>query len=342
MARATQRTPEGWRAEVERAYGSPLPAESWDYLVGRRFIQELDDGFSTVEDVVDELRTLNRAAPTARSRSKRRVKKSGVAELFKGINSRMEAIAEIIAMRAGESTSVRSFRHRFLNDGLVEPDEVTAWIANTYRSQLPTGWPESPNPTDATNFRGKFATWPHEHEVLEWLNRGSPTSQIWCVPTTGPLAELARMTRKLADTWDWSVPLATTFVLTGETPARPGVRGISFRRRAGSDDTYGAYEYMSVRCLIDIEVTPEELAAWWRGVRAALGLAGRRPVGEKSVQLALFALTREAGTTWRDDMQAWNEQCRPDRRFNDYAAYRTAVVSALKALNQPAASARMP
>jgi hypothetical protein len=343
MARATQASLAAWRGEIERKYGSELPPESWEYLVGRRWIEELEDGLVSVDDIVDELRVINRAAPAARARSRKRVvERSEESHLFDGINDRMQAIAEMVALRAGQSSGVRNFRRLHLPNGLIEAGHVTSWIDDAYRRELPSDWPDSPGPNEATNFRGKFATWPPNHKVLEWLNDGNPTSQVWCVPTTGPLAELADLSQKLAEAWDWSVPLATAFILTGKTPARPGVRGISFRRRAGYDEYYGGYEYMSVRCLIDIEVTPEELAAWWRGVRSSIGIKGRRPIGDKSISLALFALSREEGTTWRDDMLAWNNQCRPDWRFKDYAAYRTAALKALDALNRPAAAVEMP
>jgi hypothetical protein len=94
---------------------------------------------------------------------------------------------------------------------------------------------------------------------------------------------------------------------------------------------------MWIRASIDIEVTPEELAAWWRGIRAELGIAGRKPIGEKSARLGLFAMTREAGTTYREDMHAWNADVLEEWRFTDWRNFRTAGHKAIHALNRPAA-----
>ena len=123
----------------------------------------------------------------------------------------------------------------------------------------------------------------------------------------------------------------------------PGVRGVSFRRRTGSDDKYGAYDLMSVRCSIDVEVTPEELGGWWRGVRAALGISGRRPMGDKSVALAMFALSRtDDSKTFREDMEDWNAEVREEWHFDDYRNFRTAAYNAIDALNRSADGCNFP
>jgi hypothetical protein len=252
-------------------------------------------------------------------------------------------LAEVIAWRAARNSTVVSFRGRHLAAGLIAPGEVTGWIDETYHRHRPRKWPTRPGPAEATNFPGKFAVWPHAHLVLEWLDPKARTTKVWCVPTRGPLAELARQSTKLADQWDWNPPLATNFILTGETPPRPGVRGLSFRTRRGSDDYYGFYEMMSVGCTIDVEVTPEELAAWWRGVRTAIGIAGRKPMGAKAVQLALFALSSDDSTTLAEDMRRWNAQAREEKwRYSDVRNFRTAALAAIDNLNQPAAGCRVP
>ena len=317
------------------------------WLVGKHYIAELDeDSELTVDDVVDEIRGLNAAAPAALARSTRRATSPSdptAASVFAGLNNRMQALAEVIAWRAGRSLKVTSYRRRWLAGGLVGPDEVSAWIDQTYHQHLPNNWPSDPGPAQATNVLGQFALWPHRHDVLEWIDAKVSTSKVWCVPTRGPLADLARLSQKLASDWDWNPALAVTFVLTGDTPARPGVRGVSFRRRSGSDENYGSYELMSVRCFVDVEVTSEELAAWWRGVRAALGITGRKPMGDKSIRLAMFALSREDDSkTYRQHMEEWNADVPAEWRFNDYRNFRAAAFKAVEALNHPAADCRFP
>lgn len=345
MVKTTHADGDPWRQEVEKQYGGKLPDETWEWLVGKHYITELDDGTATVDHVVDQIRLINRAAPAAHARSRRRVVAGDPesASLFAGINNRLEALAEVIAWRAARSLSVRGYRRRWLRDELIEPHHVGAWIGQTYHEHLPKGWPTHPGPAQATNVPGQFALWPHPHLVLEWIDTNASTSKVWCVPRRGPLGDLARLAEKLADQWDWNRALATTFVLTGDTPARPGVRAVSFRRRSGSDQEYGSYDLMSVRCSIDVEVTPEEVGAWWRGVRTALGISGRRPMGNKSVALAMFAQSRtDDSKTFREDMEDWNAEVREEWHFDDYRNYRMAAYKAVDALNHPAAGCDFP
>jgi hypothetical protein len=346
VVRTTHDDGDRWREQVEDKYGGTLPDETWTALEGGRYVHSLDTGAYTIEEVVDDLRWFNRVAPAAHSRGRRRVRPSDPesASVFAGLNNRLQALAEVIAWRAARSSAVSVYRRRWLGDKLIDLDQVAAWIDRTYHDHLPKNWPTDRGPAQATNVRGQFALWPHAHRVLEWIDTAAAsTSKIWCVPRRGPLGDLARLVEKLADQWDWNRALATMFVLTGDTPARPGVRAVSFRRRGGSDDAYGSYDLMSVRCSIDIEVTPEELGAWWRGVRAALGITGRRPMGNKSVALAKFALSRtDDSKTFRDDMNDWNAEVPEAWRFDDYRNFRTAEYKAVEALNRPAAGCNFP
>jgi len=345
MTSATPGDSSLWRAEIEKGYGRPLPDETWEWLEGEHYIAELEEGGSvTVDYVVDKIRSINAAAPAARARSARRVLEAGSSSesLFAGLNTRLQAQAEVIAWRAARSTTVVAFRQRWLGDGLITADAVTGWIDKTYHAHRPRKWPSEPGPSQATNVRGRFALWPHTHLALEWLDTEEGTTRVWCVPTRGPLAELARLSTTLAEQWDWDPPLATNFVLTGETPARPGVRGVSFRTRRGSG-VDGGYQFMSVRCVIDVETTPEQLAAWWRGVRTAIGISGRKPMGEKAVRLALFALASDdESTTFAQAMEQWNAHAPEEWRYHDYRNFRTAAFAAVEALNNPAAECRLP
>jgi hypothetical protein len=253
----------------------------------------------------------------------------------------MAATSEIVAMRAGRNSEVQAFRRRWLADGLIDPRSVSYWVEDTYERHRPNTWPTDRGPKDATNSTVTFFGWRYAHENLEWIDEIALTTKVWCVPKQSPLGALAVLGSKLAETWDWNRGWATNFVVTGETPPRPGVRGLSFRTRRGFDDRYGSYEYMWIRATIDIEVTPEELAGWWRGLRDHLGVSGRRPIADKAVELAKYALERDHSTTFREDMQAWNDRVDASWRFDDWRNYRSAALRAIKALNHPAANARV-
>lgn len=256
-----------------------------------------------------------------------------------GVNRRLTVVAEMVAKRAAKYSNVESFRRRWLRDGLVNPANVTAWIDGIYHDHLPSGWPTDRGPADATNATAVATMWPHPHETLEWIDTDGPTSRIWPVPRRGPLADLSKLSTKLSRRWGWHPATSSAFVLTNATPPRPGVRGVTYQSVRGSDGHFGPYDFMSVKCSIDIEVTPEELAAWWSGVRHHLGVSGRRPISDKAVALAAFAFDRDETTTWRQDMEAWNRQAPGTWRYTDYRAYRTAAIKAIEALNRPALEA---
>jgi hypothetical protein len=337
MARATHAESKAdWRRRIEAAYGGPLPAKTWSYLEKSRWIGDLEEGAASVEELIEHLRDINSGAPLAAALSARRVKGVEETTLFDEVDARLQAVAKVISWRADRNITVGSFRRRWLRNGMVATDGVTDWIDGVYRSHLPSGWPIDRGPAQATNHRGQFALWPHAHMQLEWVDVTAGTSKVWCVPPRGPLGELAKLAEKLANQWDWTLPYATCFILTGETPPRPGVRGISVRSRRGSDRDFGPYDLMWVRCSIDIEVTPEELAGWWRDARKHLGASGRKPIGKKATQLALFALTRDPGTTLQEDMEAWNAEVDEGWRYTDFRNYRTAAHNAIEALNRPA------
>jgi hypothetical protein len=337
MAISTPVAEDRWRARVESAYGGPIPDASWNWLVAERYVFELAEDLLSVEEVVFKLRELNAVAPGAVARLSRRVGQIDSGPVVARINSRMQALAEAVALRASRSTRVVSWRQKWLSDELIGAEGVTSWIDQIYHEHLPKRWPTDRGPRDATTFAGTFATWPNRYAQLQWLDVTERSVRVWCVPPKGPLGDLAAVVDRLSTDWDWHPALATHFVLTGETPARPGVRGVSHQSRRGFDDRYGPYDLMWIRASIDIEVTPEELAAWWRGIRAELGIAGRKPIGEKSARLGLFAMTREAGTTYREDMHAWNADVLEEWRFTDWRNFRTAGHKAIHALNRPAA-----
>ena len=335
MAGATP-TRDSWREKVAEGYGSPIPDATWNWLIERRYISELESGEASVADVIAEIRQLNQAAPRAINRDMRRLAPQSSASPLTDLDTRMLALAEFVAARAASDWRVRRFRSRALADGLVNGETVTGWIDQTYWRELPPEWPNDRGPANASNFSGEFAVWRHPHVLLEWLDRPAKSVKVWAVPTNSVLADLAALAVSLNKRWDWNAALATNFVLTGETPARPGVRSVSYRSMRGSDDKLGPYDLMWVHCSLDGELTPEELAAWWRGVRAKLGMSGRKPIREKAVRLALFALSTGAESTHREDMNAWNALVQEEWRFSDWRNFRSAMISAVEALNCPA------
>jgi hypothetical protein len=148
------------------------------------------------------------------------------------------------------------------------------------------------------------------------------------------LGDLAKLSAKLATTWDWDLAHATEFVLCDSVPPRPAIRGVTFSATNGWDNRYGSYHWPYVRLTIDAQVTPEELAAWWRTERQAMGIAGTRPLADESVELGLFAVRQDDSTTFREDCDEWNSLA-IGKRFDSWRNYRTAAKRAVERLNMP-------
>jgi len=335
MASSTQWAADLVRRSVERSYGQPLPDSTWDYLVEERFVEGLRTGEYSALDVADHLRRLNKSAPAAAAlrKSLRTHPFERDSGMFESINRRMGALSRILAKRA--TRDVEGFRRRTLPDGLIPAAKITQWIDERYWRSLPRSWPSESGPSSAGNFAGQLLDLP-PHVELVWIDLPASTTRLWGVPPQGTLAALARLSKKLSKKWSWSEGHATNFVVSGEVPPRPGVRGVTFKPTRGWDDRYGTYDLLSVQVTIDAEVNPEQLAGWWRGVRDHVGFSNRKPIREKSVRLAEFALDRDETTSWREDMTAWNAQAPPEWHFSDYRNYRTAANAAIHGLNNPA------
>lgn len=323
------------RDRIERRYGGPLPEETWAWLVTKRYIEEFESGMLDAEEIAEKVRELNRVAPRAIHRDRRLLKRSDDDARFATIDGRMQAVAEILALRASRDLRVTRFRRAHLPEALLDPEQTDEWIEKTYWSQLPAGWPRTKGPAHANNFAGNLLELPSKRAELQWLPPDATSVKIWGVPPGSILGRLAEIVDRLAPKWDWHPAHATSFVLTGAVPPRPGVRQVRTKPTAGWDDRYGPYSHMAVRASIDVEMTPEELAAWWRGIRASLGTNGRKPIRDKAVRLARFAMERDDTSTWREIMGAWNRDVPEEWHFNDHRNFRTAVLHATQALNSP-------
>lgn len=322
------------RVRVERSYGSALPDRTWEWLVDNHYIAELDQGDLGIDDVVDVIRDLNKAAPAAQRRARGgEVDGDTSSVIFGALNNRMRAVAEFLARRAHRDLQVQRFRRSCLGGVLLLADDIDGWINDRYWAELPRGWPSISGPSQATNFTGGLLELPASRVELEWLPPDAETVKIWGVPRRSTLGRLAELSTKLSSRWDWHLAHATSFVLTGATPPRPAVRHVRFKPTSGWDDDFGAYRYGGVRFTVDAEVTPEQLAAWWRGIRAEIGMTGKKPIRERAVRLALFSLSRPASSSWRDDMKAWNEHADVGDQFDDLRNFRRAVLRAWSAIN---------
>ena len=76
------------------------------------------------------------------------------------------------------------------------------------------------------------------------------------------------------------------------------------------------------------------------GVRTAIGIARRRPMGAKAVELALFALQSDDSRMFAEDMRRWNAE--EGWKYKDVRNFRTAGLAAIDNLNRPAAGCRVP
>lgn len=217
---------------------------------------------------------------------------------------------------------------------LISPESVHEWVIGIYGRSVPSSWPEDRGPVNATNNRISFFGMPTPYRELQWINYDAMEVRIWCVPPNSPLGKLAKLSDKLTKRWDWSGAHATEFVVADTIPPRPAIRQVTTSSRSGWDKSYGSYSWPYVSLTVDAQVSPEELAAWWRSLRHDLGVSGNRRVSEDSVDLALFAMRRDDSTTWNEDCTEWNSST-DGKMYASWRHYRTAAIRAIENLNTP-------
>ncbi|MDQ3641406.1 MAG: hypothetical protein M3450_08075 [Actinomycetota bacterium] len=255
------------------------------------------------------------------------------------LGERAEAVSECAARAAEGDWQIKRLRHDYLPEGLLTEAAIHTWVVETYLQDRPADWPLGEPKAGEGHFlrarqdaKDAGVRWTR----FDWAEpdpEGGWVPGAWPVPTSGVLADLAKHAEALERQWRWTKTESVLFVLTGRQPyVRPVVGTIQTSR--GLNDTLGWYDvFTRVTIEVDPTVTPDQLSAWWREARRAV-LGGRRyrPLTERHLRLARFAVSRMSSGSWEQDREAWNRavsQVEPGWLYTDRRTFRRDAVAAV-------------
>lgn len=200
------------RRQTERIAGTRIPNADWRRLIAQHDIvldPPMDD--VSIRQAIKVLEGWREAdAMTDGPRS---------AEVtVRPEDARFDALTEIFALEAAESSEVQDWRARYLGGQLLHPDEVTPWIVGRLSKEpservvilvIRTGHDSIPIGTDNLG--------------LPYVR--SDGRHVWeRVSYTGTLGELRLLAHSQARKFHWNPAEATNFLLTGQPPTPVFVR----------------------------------------------------------------------------------------------------------------------
>lgn len=212
---------------LKKHLGREPREEIWDELVRDGYVNEaISDG--DISGVLNRYQNQDERYPIHRSQKKQH---NGVYE--EPPDEWLKSLSEILAWDAAQEPKVKSFRHDVLNDCLLAPDEVTAWMKELNSKEGGTAGSThiiarlSPGTRGVLPglFYGKPVSFGEEGEVLSMyidiLPYSVPGSQIigHVGVKTGAVSErLKKISESLHVRYTWPQSQAVGFVLTGKFP----------------------------------------------------------------------------------------------------------------------------
>jgi hypothetical protein len=253
-----------------------IPDSLWSALLERHGHHLVDSGDESFNAFATEaLADLKEWAPTAARYAPRGRIRHG-REPSPDLSERDNVLSTLVARKAGNDQDVVAFRREVLRDALLHLHQVWRWLM----ARRPRG-DES------------IADDPLAYALEDSLEREID------IGTTGDLARLRELSVRLGDFYEWTDGQATTFVLTGLAPMVSPVRVEWYEHVIGG--------LSRVTLTVDPTTPPREVAtAYGRARRELLG-PRHRSVGEKHLQLALFAETYSSGP-WAERCRAWDAE----------------------------------
>jgi hypothetical protein len=205
----------------------------------------------------------------------------------KVLSARGSAVSEFIAERARNDQEVRSFRERYLMGALLSPLKVEAWIHEQNSEYTHAVVVHIPRDTQIICGPDGLLLVPEltpvKREQIEGIlpvdciayqRPQSAWAQRKPVGRDGALRAFLLLSRRLAMTLSWTEDQATMFVLTDLTPeiatARCGISPVA----PLACSTRGSL-------IVDLQLTPEELAKKYRTMRSKILPPKHRSLGEK-------------------------------------------------------------
>lgn len=282
------------RMELENALRTPIADAAWDHLVQQAYVEEVEAGAWTIDDLTAKVRDLQAAFSGRVPSSTNELPSTDAAT-----SARIDALSAIYAAWAEGLGEVRRFRERELVDysapefrawakrqgpypdpepQLLQDAEVLPWITKHHNARAPNG--------------------DGDEHVATLIGDGKPVRHLWfiaeqqeravTVDAHGPLGDLAKLASDLADRYRWRPSEAATFVLTGRTPEVLVYVG-SAQIRPGQTNVMSR-----LTMTLDPALTPDQVA----GIYSRLKARYRPSRGQDRCRSSTAAWPSTSAPTW--------------------------------------------
>lgn len=309
------------RQDVEFILGFGLRDRTWDYLLGKGFVESCLKGEKSTEALADEAKQLLEASGGYTSEQTDPAMFEREAGQTPPIEARMDAISVLLAREARKEDRVKAFRDKVLRGHLIPWEEVEDWINRQKDTDGPsTLWLRVPVPPGHSmrvvkghpvpdppmTVSEEDPAWGASTDLLAYALPGDRWPRRLPVAREGVLGYLRSVSVSLSRTFGWHEAQATVFVLTDVTP-----QCVPLQVEAALS---GPFTVTSrVKLTVDLSVSPGEVADAFRRARVKLLPSRPRGLTEKHLHLAVFVAGCAEGETWRQKMTAWNTAWRDEQ-----------------------------
>lgn len=226
-------------------------------------------------------------------------------------NTRTEALEFIYALHARTLDIVIGFRERHLGRGLLPPDRVHSWVKSRAKTEgKPSFWAVAAVPSEQVErvgleLRLKKAIPTRSGATLERrvlrvaVMSGPPITEF--TRAGGALEDLRYCAERLCERFPWREDEAAAFVLMDRPPSAPVIVANAVER---SPLTAAS----RIALTIDPMATPEEVADFYRTLRARWSDSKQRTQSDKHVSLAKFLHQAPDDRDWDELFARWNRE----------------------------------
>lgn len=308
-------------AHIEKAYdeitdhlNKAPDTRHWELAVKRRVVSEYIKGENSIEDLAEGLEDISDFLSKL---EEVRTEAQQSEPTQSAPNYRRWAVNEIFALEAANMDFVQGFRTTWLADGLLNMNDVDAWIMErkVIEGSPPTGTATVAGQSDRSRIEG-HAPLERSPGQVKFVVPDSTWIRSEIVDAGGALSHLETVAQMLARRYDWPEAWAATFVLTGTVPPAIAAHWTShepwpwFKARR------------SLTITVRLDMQPKQLMELYRERRNQMLLDEPLPraIGERKAKLAVFAARHRVGHTWGKTMRRWNQKY-PDFRVESEAMF---------------------
>jgi hypothetical protein len=264
---------------------------------------------------------------------------------------RTRVLAGIVAADANQAPGVIQFREEVLGGVLLKAHEIQPWIAREREKEqgrpgiFLDAVPLPPSHAIRHGAQGGLIPAPplsigEQHpagsahvDILAYATPESDWEQSVPVGHGGILARLHQLSTLLVARYHWQAAQATSFVLTGLTPALPPMEAT--RKPVTLQTQAGRVTALSrIVLTIDPTLSPKEVLNYFQAIRQRILGAKWRGLKERQLELAQAVLRYSDEDSWSQRMDRWNTGF-PDRSYDNVSNFRRDCQNAIAKLLAP-------